>query len=107
MKKSTCFPSDVCLRSSKIKLTFCKTKPNKLKVAPTMAEPSTNDVCGAVKRAVNRIVNEDEEMSGTCGENKSPVPNTCVTSGTSKTTSQQNVHVRPPRQHFAPSSRIF
>jgi len=58
---------------------------NKLKVAPTMEEPTTNDVCRAVKRAVNRIVNEDGEMRGTCssGENEWPVPNTCVTSGTS------------------------
>lgn len=45
-----------------------------------MAEPTTNNVCRTVKRAVNRIVNEDEEMSGTCrsssGENEWPVPNT-------------------------------
>lgn len=43
-----------------------------------MAEPTTNNVCRTVKRAVNRIVNEDEEMSGkfSSGENEWPVPNT-------------------------------
>jgi len=54
-----------------------------------MAEPTTNDVCRNVKRAVNRIVNEDEEMSGTCrsssGENEWPdiaAKRTCTSTST-------------------------